>query len=123
MAIQLANTIEVKVKGFLDSRQSFKDLTELEAYPTDTIPDGYMTWVESEGCHWIWSEGQAEWTSFSPDIEIPDLMNGTGPTKDRPVDAPVGFNYYDTDIQGFVVWNGTYWENPDGTNSEKVIML
>lgn len=42
--------------------------------------------------------------------------NTSGETSQRPQNIPIGFQYYDTTLKKYIVWNGTEWTNMDGTN-------
>ena len=45
-------------------------------------------------------------------------MSVKGPSTDRPTGLPAdctGYQYFDTDLDKMIVWNGTTWVNVDGT--------
>ena len=45
-----------------------------------------------------------------------NINNKVGTTSARPQNIPIGFQYYDTTLKKYIVWNGTEWTNIDGTN-------
>lgn len=47
------------------------------------------------------------------DNNYPIVTKGT--TAERPTDIQIGFQYYDTTLKKYIVWNGTNWTNMDGT--------
>lgn len=54
---------------------------------------------------------------------LSDLYNVTdhaklrkGTTSQRPANVHIGFIYKDTDLNKWIIWNGTDWENLDSTS-------
>ena len=49
-----------------------------------------------------------------------DCSPSTGTNEKRPVltATNIGFQYYDTSLKKYIVWNGTRWTNMDGTALE-----
>jgi hypothetical protein len=41
-----------------------------------------------------------------------------GPSSERPIDPPVGFQFYDTDLLQPIWWNGTEWTDALGNSLE-----
>lgn len=58
-------------------------------------------------------------TSGSFKTRILASVKNVGTTAQRPVlnadEVYLGFQYWDTDLGKYIVWNGTTWVNPDGT--------
>lgn len=46
---------------------------------------------------------------------ISSIANNSGKTEDRPTNADKGFQYYDTDINKPIWWNGFSWTDASGT--------
>ncbi len=51
-------------------------------------------------------------------MQIPNVnpIRNTGTTAQRPTGVKEGYQYYDTTLKKYIVWNGTEWTNMDGTN-------
>lgn len=44
-----------------------------------------------------------------------NIANNSGKTENRPTNADKGFQYYDTDINKPIWWNGFSWTDASGT--------
>ena len=44
-----------------------------------------------------------------------NIANNSGKTEDRPTNADKGFQYYDTDINKPIWWNGSSWTDASGS--------
>ena len=44
-----------------------------------------------------------------------NINSKVGETSQRPQNIPIGFEYYDTTLKKYIVWNGAEWTNMDGT--------
>ena len=49
-------------------------------------------------------------------IECTEQTCLSGSTNNRPTEAFKGLEYYDTNLNKKILWNGTEWTNMDGTN-------
>ena len=52
-----------------------------------------------------------------------DIILLKGTTANRPILSlkKAGFQYYDTDLKEYIVWNGTEWTNMDGSSLDTSI--
>ncbi len=55
------------------------------------------------GVKWVYSDG------------IDTSILSIGATEKRPTEISIGFQYFDTTLKRYIVWNGTEWTNMDGT--------
>lgn len=61
-----------------------------------------------DGKLYVWDGSKWIYHQFSQ-------YNTSGETSQRPQNIPIGFQYYDTTLKKYIVWNGTEWTNMDGT--------
>lgn len=73
---------------------------------------GIMIYVFEEKKPYIWVGN--DWSPITKD----SLYINIGNTSNRPNNASIGFQYYDTTLKKYIVWNGTEWTNLDGTALE-----
>lgn len=99
----------------LKTRTGVKNIqiaTKVEKLPLLTNEDsGTMLFYNNEPVWWTGSK----WVN-SDGIKFD--LNTKGNSDNRPVLASndVGYQYYDTTLKKYIVWNGTEWTNMDGTS-------
>lgn len=81
-----------------------EDVYEGSDYLTTTC-EGLTKYRDKE--FFVWDG--AKW------VVVLNINNKIGETNQRPQNIPIGFQYYDTTLKKYIVWNGTEWTNMDGT--------
>ena len=78
--------------------------------PNAEVPDGFL-FIDTTINKLCYSQNNIWYDSLG---NIANLSKGN--SNKRPENVNIGYQFYDTTLKKYIVWNGTEWTNMDGTD-------